>query len=148
MSSEDFATWWSNLGCNYLLFNRASKGNLGLVGVGGVIFYYEGNKYKEYAWGLGKKYNNGVEWLALMKGLEIERNCGIKELAIFGDSLMITCKARNLIKNYKSSSIKLHYTFKLLVSEFKDLKVFHILRENNNQVDLMANKGVLLVVEY
>ena len=83
-----------------------------------------------------------------MKGLEIESNHGIKELAIFGDSLMITSEAINLIKNYNSTSIKLHYTFTFLVNEFKALNFFHILRENNNEADLMANKGVLLVVEY
>ena len=101
-------------------------------------------KQKEYAWGLGKKSNNGTEWLALMKGLEIARSCRIEELAVFGDSLMVTREGRKLSKNYKSLSIKLHYILKCLGSEFKSLKFFHILRANNKQEDLMANKGVLL----
>ena len=40
--------------------------------------------------------------------------------------------------------MKLHYILNFLGREFKSLKFFHILRENNKQADLMANKGVLL----
>ena len=93
---------------------------------------------------MGKKSNNGAEWLSLIKGLETASSCGIKELAVFGDSLMVTREARKLSKNYKSLSIKLHYILKCLGSEFKSLKLFHILRSNNKQADLMDNKGVLL----
>ena len=85
MGEEDFANWRLNLGCNSLFFNGSSKGNLGLARAGGVIFYPGGNKQKDYAWGLGKKSNNGVEWLALIKGLEIAISCGMEELAIYGD---------------------------------------------------------------
>ena len=111
--------------------------------MGGVIFYFEGNKQKDYAWVLGKKSNNVVEWISLIKGLEIASNYRMAELAVFGDSLIVTREARKL-NNYKSSTIKLRYILKCLEMEFKSLKFFHILRENNKQEDLMANKGVLL----
>ena len=38
MSYEYFAKWWLNLGCNSLLFDGPSKGNIGLARVVGVIF--------------------------------------------------------------------------------------------------------------
>ena len=55
MSSEDFAKWWLNLGCNSLFFDGASIGNPRLAGAGGVIFYSKGNKQKDYALGPGQE---------------------------------------------------------------------------------------------
>ena len=85
MSSEDFKIWWKKLGCNSLFFNGASKGNPGMAGAGGFFFNFEGNKLKEYAWGIGMKINNGAEWITLIKALELARNVGIKKLVVFGD---------------------------------------------------------------
>ena len=144
MSEEVFANWRLNMGCNSLLFDGASKGNPGLAGAGGVIFYPGGNKQKDYALGLGKKSNNGAEWLALIKGLEIANNCGMEELAIYGDSLMVIREARMLYKNFKIPTIKMHHILNCIGMEFKSLKFFHIPRTNNKQADLMAIRGVLL----
>ena len=114
MSDEDFDNWRRNLGCNSLFFDRASKGNPGLDGVGGVIFYPGVNKLKDYAWGLGKKSNNGAKWLSLGKGLKIAISCGMEEITVYGDSLMVIREARKLRKNYKSLVIKLHHIFNCL----------------------------------
>ena len=111
MSDEDFDNWRRNLGCNSLVFDGASKGNPRLAGVGGVTFYPGGNKLKDYAWSVAKKSNYGVEWLALIKVLEIENSCEMEELAVYGDSLMVITEARKLNKNYKSLTIKLHHIF-------------------------------------
>ena len=63
-----------------MFFDGASKGNPGLEGAGGVIFDSKGNKQKEYAWGIGRATNNGAEWLALIKGLELSRDMGTEEM--------------------------------------------------------------------
>ena len=96
MNSEEFNNLWKNIGCNSLFFNGALRGNLGLAGV---IFYSKGNEIKEYSWGIGKYINNGAEWLALIKGLELARNLGIEDLVLLGDSMMVIMEARNLLKN-------------------------------------------------
>ena len=77
-----------------------------MAGVGGVYFNLKGIKLKEYAWGIDKNTNNGVEWLALIKGLELARKEGIEELAVFGDSCMVIGEARNLVRNRKSPITK------------------------------------------
>ena len=115
-----------------------------MAGVGGVIFYPGGNKQKDYTWGLGKKSNNGVEWLALIKGLEIANICGMEELAVYGDSLMVIREARLLYMNMKILITKIHHILICLRREFKYIKFFHILRTNNKQADLMDNRGVSL----
>ena len=112
MNPKDFKCWWKKLGYSSLFFDGASKGNPGMEGAGGVYFSLEGINLKEYAWGIDKKTNNGVEWLALIKGLELERKEGIEELAVFGDSCMVIVEARNLVRNRKSSITKTHKLLK------------------------------------
>ena len=68
----------------------------------------------------------------------------MEELVVYGDSIMVIREVIKLNMNYKCLEIKLHYILKCLGREFKSLKFFHILRANNMQTELMANKGVLL----
>ena len=93
---------------------------------------------------MGRKSNNGAEWLALIKGLEIANNDGMEELAVYDDSLMVIREARLLYKKMKGLITKMHHILIYLGREFKSIKFFHILRTNNKQVDLMANRGVSL----
>ena len=76
-----------------MLFDGASKGNPGLVGAGGIIFYPGGNKIEEFSSGIGRKSNNHVKWLALIKGMEITKEWGLQKLAIFGDSMIVISEA-------------------------------------------------------
>ena len=64
--------------CHSLFFDGASKGNPGMAGAGGIIFYPGGNRLKYCAWGIGKNSNNYPKWLALFKGIEIANMLGIK----------------------------------------------------------------------
>ena len=102
MKPEDFKCWWKKLGCSSLFFDGASKGNPGMAREGGVYFNPKGSKLKEYAWGIDKKTNNGVEWLALIKGLEMVRKEGIEELAVFGDSCIVIIEPTNPVRNRKN----------------------------------------------
>ena len=102
------------------------------------------SKYQGWkdAWGINKKTNNGVEWLALIKGLELARKEGIEELAVFGDSCMVIGEARNLVRNIKNPITKTHQLLKCVAREFKAINFLHILRENNSHADRLANQGV------
>ena len=113
-----------------------------MAGAGGVYFNFEGIKLKEYAWGIGMKTNNGVEWLALIKGIELERKDGIEELVVFRDSCMVIGEARKLVRNRKNPITKNHHLFNFMVNDYKSINSLHVLRENNKQADSMANKGV------
>ena len=93
---------------------------------------------------MGKKSNNGVEWLALIKGLEVADSCRMEEIIVYGDSLMVIREARLLYNKIKNPTIKMHHILICLGREFRSIKFFHILRSNNKQVDLMANRGVLI----
>ena len=57
---------------------------------------------------------------------------------------MVTKEAIFLYKKIKNPTIKMHPILIYPGREFKYIKFFHILRTNNKQADLMANKGVSL----
>ena len=75
--------------CHSLFFDGTYKGNPRITSEGGLSFYPRGNRQKDYAWGFGEESNNYVEWLALVKGLEIVNTLGFKDIVVFGDSLLV-----------------------------------------------------------
>ena len=113
----------------------------GFVGAGGVIFDNKGTKKQEYAWDIGRATNNGEEWYALIKGLELAREMGIEEMNVIRDSLIVIREARKIHKNWKIPSTKMHNMLLCLVKEFKNITFLHVLRGQNHRDDSMANKG-------
>ena len=61
---------------------------------------------------------------------------------VFGDLMMVVREARNLTKNHKNQETKKHHILKCIVNEYKAINFLHLLRANNQQADIMANKGV------
>ena len=70
------------------------------------------------------KTNNGAEWLALIKGLELAKNLGIEDLDILGDSMMVIKEARNSSNNLKKLKTKTHHILKCMVEGYKALTFF------------------------
>ena len=74
--------------------------------------------------------------------MELERNVDIEELVVFGVSIMVVREVRNMMKNRKNPSTKIHHLLKCIVNEYKAINFLHVLKENNQQADTMANKGI------
>ena len=81
MSMEELQNWRINTEISSLFFDGASKGKPGIASAGasGVIFDCKGNKQKEYACGIGRETNNGAEWYALIKGLELAKKWRLRK---------------------------------------------------------------------
>ena len=141
MSMEELQNWRTNTWINSLFFDGASKINPAIAGAGGVIYDSKGNKQKEYAWGIGRATNNGLEWYALIKGLGLDREMGIVEMSVIGDSLIVIREARNNYRDWKIPSLRMHHMLSCLGKEFKTINFLHVLRSQNQQEDSMANKG-------
>lgn len=62
-------------------------------------------------------------------------------MVVIGDSLMVIRETRNITKNRKNPSAKMHYLLKCIVNDFKAINFLHVLRAYNQQADIMANKG-------
>ena len=85
-----------------------------------------------------------VEALALWQGMRIAKEMRISELTIIGDSrIVIYALAEKLMPNNMALR---HLIHKIVAqtSSFKKIDFYHVLRENNSNVDHEANKGTSL----
>ena len=83
-----------------------------------------------------------------MKGLEIAIDIGIKELVVFGDSLLVIREVIKLVGNYKIHYNKMHHIFNILISDFNAINFLHILQSHNHYADQMENKGAQIEFGY
>ena len=127
-----------------MYFDGCSKKNPGPSGAGAVIF----NNEKE-VWGssifVGKKETNNVaEYSGLILGLKQAINMSVRNLIVYGDSLLIIKQMNN---QYKVSSENLIPLFKEahgLISEFDSILFVHIYRTQNKRADELSNLGLCL----
>jgi ribonuclease HI len=144
LEEQAFLQWRSSLKEWSLFFDGASKGNPGQAGGGGVILDPSGKIHKEYAWGLGHASNNHAEFLALWQGLNQAIKSGIQAIRIFGDSMQVV-EALNTKKPPKDSTLAQVYKKSiLLLLQFKEYHVNHVLRSLNGLADSQANRGSLM----
>ena len=111
-----------------IFFDGASKGNLGNVRVGGLIFFLGGLLQTSFSWGLGQLSNNQEELYALLKACQLTTEAGHTNLQIFGDSELII-KVLNFASKFSKPSLnvtmhRLHFILIKCVS----VSSFHILR--------------------
>ena len=85
-----------------------------------------------------------AEALALWQGLRIAKEMGFSKLTVIGDSRIVICAlAENLMPNNMALR---HLIHKIMVqsSSFKKIDFYHVLRENNSNANIEANKGTSL----
>ena len=83
--------------------------------------------------------------MALWQGLQQDKEQGIQELIIVGDSRLIV-RAINCQTQTQSAKLNnLLSKIRLLLTSFNSYQIFHVLRKLNAKADVEANKGVLLV---
>ena len=102
----------------------------------------EGKIEQTYAWGIGCKTNNEVEWTTLLHGLRILVDSNLDKVAIFGDSRHVIYK---MINGHTTGSIKCHRLYdKVVTLFFPRYEFYHILRTKNVIADEMENEGASL----
>ena len=113
-----------------------------MAGAGGILLDPRGHLEQTFAWGLGYRTKNEVEWLALLQGLQFLVTKNLRKVMIFGDSRHVIFK---LINGYSSGSINCHHLYdKANPLMTKSYELFHILRHNNSAADALANMGASL----
>ena len=83
--------------------------------------------------------------MALLQGLKILQKTRIKEVKIIGDSQTLI---KMLVENSRPKDLwltRLMTRIKKLASSFQKLSFFHVLRNNNKEVDAEANRVALLL---
>lgn len=111
-----------------------------------VIRNADGSIKHMYAWGLGHSTNMQAEAMALLQGLKHLRDLGIEKVIILGDSQSLI---RILVDNTSPRDFQLAIVvtkIRNLVGSFLQVNFFHVLRQNNKEADVEANKAILLPI--
>lgn len=127
-----------------LKFDGCSKGNPGRAGIGAVI-YKNGLEYWASCKYIGdKKTSNESEYSALIFGLEsaIEKN--IKELSVYGDSLLVINQINGVYKVKNENLFRLYEKAIILKKQFSYIDFNHIYRKDNKRADELSNIAVAL----
>ena len=124
-----------------LYFDGGSRGNPGQSGCGYTI-YLNNDEIAIGSHPLGYGTNNEAEYQGLLYGLRAAKNNNIKNIAVYGDSLLVInqvegkwqCKAKNLV-GYLTEA-------RNLIRDFDRIILYHIPREKNKRADELANDAM------
>jgi len=117
----------------------ASKGNPGESSYAFCICDRQGKIIFEEAGYLGFSTNNVAEYWGLIKLLEKVKVMELSRIMVFSDSLLLVKQIQGKYKVNSSNLKPLYQKAKLLIKNLESFKIFHIPREQNQYVDLLAS---------
>ncbi len=117
----------------------ASRGNPGPASVGIHIIDRDSATLMKLGERLGKQTNNFAEYMAVIKGLNLALQNGVKRATLRSDSELMVKQMTGIYK-VKSPVIQpLHAQAMALVSQFESVHFEHVRREFNVEADRIAN---------
>ena len=126
-----------------LCFDGCSKGNPGPAGDGAVIY----DDHNEEIWSghvfVGDhETNNVAEYHGLLLGINQAIKMGIKELMVYGDSLLVINQMKGIyqVRNLKLKD--LYDEIQKLTINFYKIEFHHIFRQFNQRADELANQVI------
>ncbi len=127
-----------------MYFDGCSKGNPGKSGAGACIF----SSGKE-VWGSSifvgeKETNNVAEYSGLILGLKQAINMSIRNLIVYGDSLLVIKQMNGQYKVSSENLVPLFTEAQELKREFDTILFVHIYRTQNKRADELSNLGLLM----
>jgi ribonuclease HI len=128
--------------CEYVLhFDGCSKGNPGPSGIGAVISKLDIEEWCGWQY-IGKKTNNQSEYSALILGLNEAISRNIKELQVYGDSLLVINQVTGKFKVNNVLLQELHKEVIKLTKNFDYIAFNHVYRDKNKRADELSNLGL------
>ena len=125
-------------------FDGCSKGNPGRAGAGAVL-YKNNNELDSKSLFIGdKETNNAAEYNGLIIGLTMAINNTIKEVTVYGDSLLVIQQMTGKYKVKSDTLLKLYATSKELEKQFTKIEYRHVYRNDNKRADELANASLQL----
>jgi ribonuclease HI len=124
-----------------IYIDGASKNNPGPAGIG-VVICREGQVVENISEYIGETTNNFAEYTALIYALKEALAKNAEAININSDSQLL-CRQLNREYKVKSPSISGLYAQAVrLLSDFKQVSIKHIPREENRGADKLANEAV------
>lgn len=118
-----------------------SRGNPGPSASGFVIQDETGEKVLETGGKfLGITTNNQAEYRGVLFALERAKELGVEEIEFRLDSLLVVNQMKGIYKVKNKDLAVVYDQIKAIISEFKEVKFVHVLREFNKLADAEANR--------
>ncbi len=133
-----------NKGFDLIVVNvdGASRGNPGESGIGVAIFDKDSNLINEACDYLGVATNNIAEYKALILGIKLSAEYNAERILFKSDSELMVKQIKGEYR-VKNPQLKLLFTeAQSLLKKLPNWKIMHVRREENQEADLLANKGI------
>jgi len=141
---QEVADYYYNLeeGVWSLYCDGACRGNPGPAGAGVVLVDPHGEVAGRNLEYLGQTTNNVAEYRALLLGLKMAQNLGIKKLQVFSDSELLVRQLNGSYRVKKPHLLTLWQQAQRELRQFKTVEIAHVPRELNHQADRLANQAI------
>ncbi len=119
----------------------ASRGNPGPAAYA-VVLARPGEPVVEEADTIGTATNNAAEYTALVEGLGLATELGVKKLAVFSDSELMVKQMRGEYRVKNEELRPLYEEAKRLAAGFAQFSIAHVRREQNRRADEIGNEAL------
>jgi len=119
----------------------ASRGNPGPAAYA-VVLARPGLPVVEEADTIGKATNNVAEYTALVEGLRLATELGVKKLSIFSDSELMVKQMKGEYRVKNPELLDLYNEAKRLAAGFEKIDITHVRREQNARADAIGNDAL------
>lgn len=127
---------------NHLHVDGGSRGNPGPAGIGAVLMAPDGKKLDELSAFIGDATNNVAEYQALIAGIEMALDRGIRRLAIFSDSELIVRQIEGKYQVKNEGLRPYHQDAKMLLARLEEYEIRSVPRESNAKADRLVNQAL------
>ncbi len=119
-----------------------AKPNPGQAAIGVIIKDEKGKLVTSISRPIGLATNNQAEYLGVITALEEAIKLGIGQIEIRSDSELVVRQLRGQYRVKNASLKPLHQKIRGLLSQFQSYTIVHIPREQNEEADNLADKGL------
>jgi len=120
----------------------ASRGNPGPSAIAAIVHLPTGEELASVAKRIGRATNNVAEYRAVIEGMKLARDLGVRELTVFVDSELVM---KQLTGTYRIRSKDLEPLAREVAAEarhFSKCAFEHVKREENREADRLANEAL------
>jgi ribonuclease HI len=125
-----------------LYCDGASRGNPGQAGAGALLLDPGGETKVRQGRYLGQTTNNVAEYQALLLGLNLALDRGIRKIQVFADSELLVRQLNGQYRVKAPHLLPLWQAARQALGKFETYKISHVPRDLNQTADRLANEAI------
>ena len=130
------------VGLHHLHVDGGSRGNPGPAAIGAVLEDRQGNQVATLSRAIGAATNNVAEYRALIAGVEMALEHGVRELAVFSDSELVIRQLRGEYKVKNQGLLPLYEEARECLGKLERYQLDSVPREDNARADGLVNQAL------